>query len=89
MPCTALDFPVQQELLHGIPQAAIRHQQLHRFSRSALRPLDLLRPMITTGAGTSRSPGLGPVQWRQLARAWPDPLHPSLTWHVLTLMLRR
>ena len=89
VPCTALPFPDQQELLRNIPRTAIRHQQLHRFSRSARRPLDLLRPMITTGAGTSRSQGLGPVQWRRLARAWPDPLHPSLTWHVLTLMLRR
>ena len=89
VPCTALAFPDQQELLRNIPRTAIRHQQLHRFSRSARRPLDLLRPMITTGAGTSRSQGLGPVQWRRLARAWPDPLHPSLTWHVLTLMLRR
>ena len=45
--------------------------------------------MRTIGASSSTHPGLGPSQWRRLARAWPDAETPSLTWHVLSLMLQR
>ena len=65
------------------------HQRLHRFSRRAQRPLELLRPMTSIGAGTSRHAALGPGQWRRLARAWPDAETPTLTWQVLSLMLNR
>ena len=89
LPCTALSFPAVDELLDVLPGAAVRHQRLHRFSRRAQRPLELLRPMNTIGAGSSRHAPLRPGQWRRLARAWPDTGTPTLTWHVLSLMLKR
>ena len=45
--------------------------------------------MTTIGAGSSRHASLGPGQWRRLARAWPNTETPTLTWHVLSLMLKR
>ena len=89
VPCTALRFPATDQLLDVLPGAAVRHQRLHRFSRRAQRPFELLRPMTTIGAGSSRHASLGPGQWRRLARAWPDADTPTLTWHVLSLMLKR
>ena len=89
VPCTALRFPATDQLLDVLPGAAVRHRRLHRFSRSAQRPLELLRPMTTIGAGSSRHASLGSGQWRRLARAWPDADTPTLTWHVLSLMLKR
>ena len=89
VPCTALRFPATDQLLDVLPGAAVRHQRLHRFSRRAHRPFELLRPMTTIGAGSSRHASLGSGQWRRLARAWPDADTPTLTWHVLSLMLKR
>ena len=89
LPCTALRFPRADDLLDALPASAMRHQRLHRFSRRAQRPLELLRPMTSIGAGTSRHAALGPGQWRRLARAWPDAETPTLTWQVLSLMLNR
>jgi malonyl-CoA O-methyltransferase len=89
VPCTALRFPATDQLLDVLPGAAVRHRRLHRFSRRAQRPLELLRPMTTIGAGSSRHASLGSGQWRRLARAWPDADTPTLTWHVLSLMLKR
>ena len=89
LPCTALRFPAIDDLLNVVPRSAVRHQRLHCFSRRAQRPLELLRPMRTIGASSSAHPGLGPSQWRRLARAWPNAETPILTWHVLSLMLQR
>jgi len=89
VPCTARRFPATDQLLDVLPGAAVRHRRLHRFSRRAQRPLELLRPMTTIGAGSSRHASLGSGQWRRLARAWPDADTPTLTWHVLSLMLKR
>jgi malonyl-CoA O-methyltransferase len=89
LPCTALRFPEVDDLLNVVPRSAVRHQRLHCFSRRAQRPLELLRPMRTIGASTSAHAGLGPSQWRRIARAWPNAETPTLTWHVLSLMLQR
>ena len=87
--CTALPFPRLESLLAAVPAASVRRQRVQRFSRRGRRPVDLLRPMITTGADSTPTAGLGPGAWRRLFRHWPQPEQPTLSWHVLTLMLQR
>ena len=89
VPCTALPFPQMELLLAAVPEQAVRWKRKQRFSSNGRHPLELLRPMIRTGAGTTPSAGLGPSEWRRVFRSWPDPEHPTLSWHVFTLMLQR
>lgn len=88
-PCTALPFPSMDDLLEAVPAEAVRWRQLHRFTRRGRHPLELLRPMIRTGANITPADSLGPAAWRRLFRSWPDPDRPSLSWTILTLMLQR
>ena len=89
VPCTALQFPDSDSLLTAIPADAVRWKRVHRFSRRGRHPVDLLRPMIRTGADTTPSSRLGPASWRRIFQNWPQPDQPRLSWHVLTLMLQR
>ena len=89
VPCTALPFPRLELLLAAIPQQAVRWQRMQRIHRVGRHPLELLRPMIRTGADTTPIAGIGPSAWRRVFRSWPDLEHPTLSWHVFTLMLQR
>ena len=89
VPCTALPFPRVESLLGAVPGESVRWQRIQQFSRRGRHPLDLLRPMIRTGADSTPSTGLGPAAWRRLFQHWPKPDQPTLSWHVLTLMLQR
>ena len=89
VPCTALPFPRMELLLAAVPEQAVRWKRKQRVSSNGRHPLELLRPMIRTGADTTPSAGLGPSEWRRVFRSWPDPEHPTLSWHVFTLMLQR
>ena len=89
VPCTALPFPRLELLLAAVPTQAVRWQRLDCISRVGRHPLELLRPMIRTGADSTPSAGIGPAAWRRIFQNWPMPDRPTLSWHLFTLMLQR
>ena len=89
VPCTALPFPRMELLLAAVPEHAVRWKRKQRFSSNGRHPLELLRPMIRTGADTTPMAGIGPSAWRRIFQNWPELDRPTLSWHVFTLMLQR
>jgi malonyl-CoA O-methyltransferase len=89
VPCTALELPDADDLIHALHRAGLHTplQQRLRFSRPARSGLATLRRLRDLGAGSSRVAPLNPSQLRRLLHHWP-PAAP-LSWDVLLLVGRR
>ena len=92
VPCSALQFPTSEALLASLPKQRIRQQQELSFSEQASHITALLRPMQTTGAGTSTRSALNVKQWRRLIAHWPERSSEGqvrLTWLIQLLVIER
>ena len=90
--CTAMPLPERNSLLARLQPSAIQHCTVLNVTQRADHPLRLLKPMTTTGAGSTPAQRLNAASWRQLFRAWPqdeDSDRPGITWKILMLLLRR
>ena len=90
--CTAMPLPDQDNLLARLPASTIEHCTVLKVTQRADHAVRLLKPMTTTGAGSTPAQQLSASSWRRLFRAWPmekDSDRPGLTWNILTLLLRR
>lgn len=89
VPCTALELPQADRLIHAAAAAGLRlgHGRLLRFSRPRQGGLPTLRHLRRLGAGASRRPPLSAGELRRLLAHWP--VEEPLTWEVLLLVGHR
>ena len=92
LPCSALPLPSPSDLLRPIPPTAIRRCSVLRFTQRSKHALQLLKPMMQVGAGTTPTPKQSISSLRKLFGCWPreGPCHQmALTWNILLLLLQR
>lgn len=89
VPCTALELPAADRLLHAATAAGLhpRHSRLLRFSRPQQGGLAALRHLRRLGADANRRPPLAAGELRRLLAHWPQ--QTPLTWEVLLLVGHR
>lgn len=86
VPCTALELPDADPLIHRAEQQLEIHcLQRLRFSRPNPGGLAFLQQIKTLGAQASRGPQLTAGQLRRLLRCWPG-AHQAILWNVLVLI---
>ncbi|MCP9787303.1 SAM-dependent methyltransferase [Cyanobium sp. N5-Cardenillas] len=89
VPCTALELPQADRLIHAAAGAGLRlhHSRVLRFSRPRQGGLPTLRHLRRLGAGASRRPPLSAGELRRLLAQWP--VEEPLTCEVLLLVGHR
>ena len=90
--CTAIPLPSKKSLYKSFNNCHIQYERTYKLTQKAPKVTSLLKPMIRSGAQTSKHSSLSVGDWRRLEQYWSrstTSLDVSLTWLIQIAIIKK